>query len=273
MVRPRAWALDQSGLDCPGPGRSAVTHRYSYTGGNPLVYTDPSGHFLHLVAGAVGGGLLTGVTYSINALRNDSFDLGDLAVAAGAGAAGGALIATGVGAGAGASIMAGVLAGAGAGALVSAEVHLVNNFVKDEAFDRTDFVVTTGFGAAEGATAALVGPLAGIGSSAAFAGAESAVTDLAHGQPVNWTDAGKEAFWGGVSGAVGEVARGRFDTPIGIPLGQRISTVDLKPLAWPLAPEIVSAASNAALLEAWRTLWRDLGYTTLSDWLGDEVLE
>jgi hypothetical protein len=206
-------------------------------------------------------------------VRTDSFDWGDLGIAAGAGFAGGALIATGVGAGAGASMMAGVMAGAGAGALVSAEAQLVNNAVKEESFDRTDFLLSTGFGAAEGATASLVGPVGGIISSAGFAGAQSAATDFFHGQPLDWTNVGKECFWGGASGALGEIVGGGFDQSTGIPLGESTSTFDLQPLAWPLASEIVGEATNAAWLEALRTFWRDLGYTILSDWVSDELLE
>ena len=83
----------------PNPGNPQDLNRYTYGLNNPLKYTDPTGHWVHLAVGAVGG-LIGGAAYGygsqVVANLNQGMSLGDalttdidpakVAVYAGAGA-------------------------------------------------------------------------------------------------------------------------------------------------------------------------------------------
>ena len=140
----------------PAPASPQSFNRYSYVYNNPLNATDPSGHCPWcIVTGAIGGGV-TGATYywtTPAAERN----LGDALVVVGTGFIGGALIGSGVGAASGAAIMSTALAtntaaliGAGTGAIVASETYLLTT----DQFDRSDFLITSGGGALDGALVA-----------------------------------------------------------------------------------------------------------------------
>ncbi len=93
-------------------------NRYSYCWNNPFKYTDPSGEWVHIVVGAVVGGVANLV---LNWDNIDGFWQGLAAVGVGAGA--GALTAATGGAGAGAWAVAGV--GAAGGAVTSATNNII----------------------------------------------------------------------------------------------------------------------------------------------------
>ena len=137
----------------PEPANPQSLNRYSYVLGNPLRYTDPSGHFAWIPFLAVGGAIFTGITYCVT---SDTFNGTEFALAIGTGLVGGALIGTGVGVIAAASVavipavttmqMATIAIGAGTGGLVSAESYM---FTTDD-FDNTDFAIRTTLGGVEG---------------------------------------------------------------------------------------------------------------------------
>lgn len=107
-------------------------NRYSYVLNNPLKYTDPSGEWIHIVIGAVIGGIFNWVTHGaqFNAAGLGYFGVGALAgaLAAGIGAGVGTLAA---GSGSfGFSVSAGLSAGGfGAGAAVGAAAGLTSGFL------------------------------------------------------------------------------------------------------------------------------------------------
>jgi RHS repeat-associated protein len=91
------------------------TNLYRYVGNDPANATDPDGRFLHILAGAVAGGLLGATAYFVENGFSD-VDYGKLAIYAGAGAASGAVASATFGA------SLAVTAGAGFSATTSAVV-------------------------------------------------------------------------------------------------------------------------------------------------------
>ena len=104
--------VQNSGLSTQG------YNRYSYANGNPLKFTDPDGEALHIVIGAIIGGV---ANVAVGVLNGEIHDPWDVLVYAGTGAAIGALAAATGGASlaatglTGASVAGGALAGATAG--------------------------------------------------------------------------------------------------------------------------------------------------------------
>jgi RHS repeat-associated protein len=90
-----------------GPNATQAFNRYSYAANNPLSYTDPSGEYLHLVVGAVVGGLMN---WTMNNEQVSWKGLGYFAVGAVAGG-----LSAGVGAGVGTSLAGGSFGGGFAG--------------------------------------------------------------------------------------------------------------------------------------------------------------
>jgi hypothetical protein len=220
---------------------------------------------------AAGCAIVTTVTYVATTPAAER-NVGDALLAAGAGALGGALIGTGVGAGAGVAIIA---AGAGAGAFVSAESYMVSNALTGESFDSTDFAVTTGFGMAEGAAAAIpgVGPLGSTAVSAVAAGGQSIVTDLVHDRPVDWEKAGTETAWGGLAGLAGEVVSGGFAPASGgVDLGEGIKVINWIP-PQSISNRIIAQTQREAAREAVRTTVRDTSYSILTNIVEDYLLD
>jgi hypothetical protein len=94
------------------PDFSQSFNRYSYCLNNPLVYTDPEGEWIHIVIGAVIGGVV-----NLAAHWNQIDDIGDGLKAFGIGAAGGALAAF-----TGGAVLGAFGAGVGAGGFVGGAV-------------------------------------------------------------------------------------------------------------------------------------------------------
>ncbi|MFZ5909215.1 MAG: RHS repeat domain-containing protein [Chloroflexota bacterium] len=91
----------------PGAGNPQEWNKYSYTLNNPIRYNDPTGHFANILVGAAVGAIAGAAMYAANAyVHGNEINGTDLAIAAGVGAAAGALIGSGVGATAGFALVA-----------------------------------------------------------------------------------------------------------------------------------------------------------------------
>ena len=162
----------------PDPGNLFDYNRYMMVRGNPLKFNDPSGHCPWLIGAAIGG-IVTSATYMLTTDYN-KWDGGQLGTVAFAGAAAGALIGTGIGLAAGTTQMAAAMAMAssaavasGSGAIATAEAYMVANKFTGQQFDTSDFAVSTGTAAVEGAANSLV-PGSGLAAGATRAGISAA---------------------------------------------------------------------------------------------------
>jgi RHS repeat-associated protein len=103
----------------PEPGNPQAWNRYSYVTNNPVIYNDPTGHFLNVLIGAGIGALVGGIGSAISQkITTGSVDMKEVAKAAGVGAVAGVVagvtfgIGTAVlGSGLGASIASGAASG------------------------------------------------------------------------------------------------------------------------------------------------------------------
>jgi RHS repeat-associated protein len=76
----------------PEPGNPQAWNRYSYVNNNPLIYTDPTGHFLNVLIGAGIGALVGGIRSAISQkITTGSVDMKEVAKAAAVGAVAGAV--------------------------------------------------------------------------------------------------------------------------------------------------------------------------------------
>jgi len=269
----------------PSAGDPQSLNRYAYVQNNPLKYVDPSGHIPTVLVGAAVGALLTTGTYLVTAEIPTNGDWTEfttnLAVVAAAGAAGGALIGTGVGAGAGMAVIASVTgvggttaaatvaAAAGVGAVASAEAYMVTTALKQETFDRQNFLIETTVGAAEGASSSLTWGLDSVAISGVAAAGGSLWKDVAHGRPMDYRQAAIEGAWGLGSGALAESLTGGFRAPSRV---ARDGVVDLTMTAFPNALARQTRQLEAKMLqEAWRTIGRDTLYSIGSNF-GEDLL-
>ncbi len=134
-------------------------NRYAYVHNNPLRYTDPSGHFLNILGGALIGAVVNvAIDVGASLITGEDITWQSVTASAVSGAAGGALIATGVGAGAGMAIIAG-----GGTALVENTVEQGLNIAsgKQENWNVGSIVEDTVTGAAAGKLSKFV-PVKGI---------------------------------------------------------------------------------------------------------------
>jgi hypothetical protein len=141
---------------------------------------------------------VTGGTYLIGAWRTDSFNWKDFLLTAGTGAAATTLV--GKAAFAGSAVKRRIMKSVGTSMFVSSEKHLVDNLLGGEAFDRREFVIDVGFGAAEeGASIRLEGQR---GKKAfAFGGlafVKSRITARADEEPLEQGQAAKVGLWEGM---------------------------------------------------------------------------
>jgi hypothetical protein len=152
--------------------------RYAYANNNPVHYTDPSGHCITdpltaaacaIVLSAVGGGLIGASLYMMGqAGAKKDIDFGELALAAGVGAASAVAITAGV--------ITGdpLLVAAGTGAAVGAASNLTANIITGNEFDTSDFIIST----AGNALGAIALPFAGIPVNVVTASITGAVVNL-----------------------------------------------------------------------------------------------
>jgi len=250
----------------PNPQNPVDFNRYAYTRNNPVIYTDPTGHVawvpLLMAGGAIGGAILTTVTY---VATTDNFELDEFGMALGAGALGGALIGSGVGAVAGGAMIAGVLVGAGVGTIAAAEGYMLTT----DDFDKIDFAIDTTFGTIEGAACAGASPLGAGVISAVSSGARSAVSDVAHGESVDWDKATSDALWGGVTGfAAAGIADGItklvMPSSPGISIGQGPPVISWIPPE-SIADRLIAQAEQKAFRNALRSVGAETAYYIGSD--------
>ena len=161
----------------PGLGNSQNLNRYSYVNNNPLVYNDPTGHFLHIAVGA-GIGAVVGVIASagpqmIQNIRDGqpliaNIDPGQVAKAAAVGAVGGAVGAATFGVGTavmGTGLAAMMGSGAISGAIAGQASRAAGNVLSGQEVtaglgNPTDIAADAALGAAGGAIAYGIGQLA-----------------------------------------------------------------------------------------------------------------
>ncbi len=180
--------------------------RYAYANNNPLKYTDPSGHFANLIAGAVIGTVAGAFIYTYNcAIHNVEMNGTDLAIAAGVGLAAGTLIGSGVGATAGIGLIA---SAAGTGMAASAVEYTIaagSEYSSEEMVTNAAIGAATGIATA-GVSALTVGrPLAEVilkGGVSVISGEVQVITsNHINGEPASPF----EIFGGGNIGALGTI--------------------------------------------------------------------
>ena len=144
-------------------------NRYQYTNYNPINYTDPNGHWVHVAIGAAIGEIIGGVTYALTN-QGESFNGWECAAAVAVGAGAGVAISLGIGIVA--SATAGVVGASattgtalvGAGSTMAAEslLYTIGNINK---FETDEFLIHASVSAGTGALTTLpgVGPGAKIG--------------------------------------------------------------------------------------------------------------
>jgi len=172
----------------PNLGNPQALNRYSYVLGNPLRYTDPTGHCPMCIGGLVGGIAGMGL-YATNVLRSgQDWNWKDALTVAGTGAVAGALIGSGVGAPAGISMMGATVVAigvsGGVGLAAGGAGYLGNNIVTGSEYNNADFAIAAGTSGATMAIGQATG--ANVAGAALLGGAASLTqyeaTRLAHGQ-------------------------------------------------------------------------------------------
>jgi len=200
-------------------------NRYMYAFGNPLKYNDPSGHCPWCGIGAVIDGAVTGATYMLTT-DYSSWDGGQMATVIGAGALAGGLIGSGIGLAAGTTQMVAAMSMAssaavtsGSGAIATAEAYMLANKFTGQQFDTSDFAVSTGTAAVEGAVNSLVpgsGLAAGAtraGISAAFGAGDYLGRNYANGTSGDVTSCCRSRRWLRCPGAITPMARVEMSLP------------------------------------------------------------
>ena len=206
--------------------------RYAGMNNNPVKYNDPTGHFASIVAGVILG---AAIGWGVYALASGSqYNARDAWIAAGVGAAGGALIGTGVGIANGSVMIAGITANAGgtfaSGALAASVAEgagagmlgsqLAYTTVAGEKYNTSDMLVQAGHGAMVGAVTGYTGaasrPMLGLMSKEAavmtniatntiMGASQYSTTQVIHGRA---PDPGKmlvSGVWGGAVSGVSEI--------------------------------------------------------------------
>ena len=230
----------------PGPNNPQAFNRYSYVYNNPLNYTDPTGHFVWATAalGAVIGGTLTGATYLWSAEQWDATEFGTVFAA---GAVAGGLIGSGIGAAAGTVQMSATLAMAssaavasGSGALATAEAYMFTNKFYSQPFDQSDFAVSTGTAAVEGAVNSLI-PGSGLAVGAARAGISTAFGAVDYlgrnyangkGNESTVSDTVRSGLLWSAGSATGDIWAGGFQSMNPLRLRNPITSKDWMPTIW-----------------------------------------
>ena len=230
----------------PDPTAPQNYNRYSYVLNNPLKYTDPTGHIVWVTAaiGAAIGGTVTGATYLYTAPEWDIYAFGTVF---GAGAVAGGLIGSGIGAAAGTVQMSATLAMAssaavasGSGAIATAEAYMVINYAYDQPFDKSDFAISTGTAAVEGAVNSLIpGSGLAVGASraavsTAFGAADYLGRNAANGVSNESTvaDAAKAGLLWGAGSATGDLFAGGFQQANPLRLRIPVTSKDWAPTIW-----------------------------------------
>ncbi|QQR84148.1 RHS repeat-associated core domain-containing protein [Candidatus Peregrinibacteria bacterium] len=118
-------------------GNALSWNPYVYANNNPLRYNDPTGEFLHIIAGALGGAVI-GVAGQLvgDLLSGNGFEIENYIGAAVGGAVTGAIIA-GTG-----NVPLGIVAGSAAENATTQVSKIISK--KQEKFDTTEFLVDTG---------------------------------------------------------------------------------------------------------------------------------
>ena len=233
----------------PDPGTLIDYNRYAYSRANPLKYNDPSGHCPWCITAGIGaaiGGANTGATYMLTT-DYSNWHGSEIATVVGAGALAGGLIGSGIGAAAGTVQMSAALAMAssaavasGSGAIATAEAYMAVNYGYSQPFDKSDFAVSTGTAAVEGAVNSLVpgsGLAAGAtraGISAAFGATDYLGRNYANGTSDESTASGavSAALLWGAGSATGDLFSGGFNQVNPLRLRNPITSKDWTPTIW-----------------------------------------
>lgn len=171
----------------------------------------------------------------------------EIATVIGAGALAGGLIGSGIGLAAGTTQMVAAMSlassaavASGSGAIATAEAYMFTNYAYGQAFDKSDFAVSTGTAAVEGAVNSLIpGSGLGVGAtraavSTAFGAADYLGRNAANGVSNESTVAGtvKAGLLWGAGSATGDLAAGIFQPANPLQLRSLVTSRDWTPTIW-----------------------------------------
>jgi RHS repeat-associated protein len=140
-------------------------NRWNYAQSNPIIYTDPDGHFI-IVATMAGGAVIgaalgAGIYAATKWYKGETIDTTEALQAAAVGAVGGLLIGTGVGAATGVAAIAAI--GAGSGVLAGQAGYAASTALTGNRYDSGEMLISATIGGIAGGVSGLIA--GGIGLS------------------------------------------------------------------------------------------------------------